>query len=124
MLFCGTVISFSSSSRTVLACRILSLDDGYTKICILGKAGYEDGTDGDCRIAEEINTFTIHLGIFTLDNLLTKLRKLAGTPLLSLQDSLIFRFPFFFSIYVSQGICGAPNKRICDFVRDFAEIHV
>lgn len=88
---------------------------------ISGKAGYENRTDGACRIAEEINTFTIHLGIFTSDNLLTKLGKLGGTPLLGLRDSLIFRFPFFRFMYPRGYVEPRINKRICDFARGFCE---
>lgn len=78
-----------------------------------GKSGKEEGADAGSWITEEINTFTIHLGIFTSDNLLAKLRKLAGTP-----GQFYISFSFF-SIYAPRGICGVPNKRMRDFTKGF-----
>jgi len=88
----------------------------------------------NCEVAEEVNTFTIHLGIFTSDNLLAKLGKLAGLPALrtvlnSVSLSFSLSSPLFFS-YIPRGMCarahvcgprhrGVPNERMTDFAREF-----
>lgn len=44
-----------------------------------GQAEGKRDTRRNCRVREEVNTFTIRLGIFVSDNLLAKLGKLAAT---------------------------------------------
>lgn len=84
----------------------------------------EKGTDGDCRITEKINTFTIHQGIFTSDNLLAKLGKLVGTPLLSSRDSLILRSPFFFCRFMHPEGYVEFRINVCAISRgNFVKIH-
>lgn len=90
---------------------------------ISGKTEEKGRTDGNCRIAEEINTFTIHLGIFTSDNLLAKLGKLVDTPpLLGLLGTVLY-FALFFRFVHPKG-CIEFQINVCAISRgDFTEIH-
>jgi len=118
-------IPFSFLSRTIHVA-FFSLDDDYLEdeTNISENAEEKGKTDGNCRIAEEINTFTIHLAIFTSDNLLAKLRKLVDTlPLLGLLGTVLYFILFFFRFMHPKG-CVEFQINVCAISRgDFAEIH-
>lgn len=81
-------LAFASSLLTTVAVE----QNGIHIYTGVAEQTSKEGAVGDCRVAEEVNTFTIHPGIFTSDNLLAKLGKLASTAAARTASSLIFRF--------------------------------